>query len=799
MNNKRSAIRDQFFKFNLLGSLKNKLILFFLAISLIPLVSVGIVTYIKSQDELRQEAFSRLVAVRNAKAREVSAYLRRVDQNIRLMSRLDATIRGASKLEFAVNQHDLEYIRNLGFLGRPELLDLERSSYYGGTHKTYHPLFSEFVRANGYTDILLVSLKGDVIYSYAKRDDFATNLLDGPYRNTALSRLFQNLSASTQTRPVQMTGYGSYPPAGDTPVGFIGTPIVQDDIGPIGILIYELSWDQVDELMKDNIGLGATGEIYLVDENYLMRSRTPAGIFVEQVVHSDAVEKGLQGGSNFDVLKNYNGVPVLSAYQPLEAQWVLIAEVTQGEAFAAASRLFNLMLVIIVVTTMAVILIGLFLAGRIADPIIHLTAIAQQVTGGNLNVKAVVESRDEIGQLSTSFNTMTTQLQQLISSLEEQAHSRTTELLLSMEMGQRAASLRDPDELLPAITEFIASRFHLYYTQIYLVDDIQQNLILKAGAGEVGEQLLAQQYSLPLGSGSIVGQAASLGRSIVAPDTGASDIYKPEPLLPFTCSELAIPLMIEGQVIGVLDMQGSEVNTFREDNITVYEAMGVQLAIAIDSARQWTIAQEARRRTEEAVKQLTREAWVEKLASARQNAGFIYDLSKVTPLAAASQMPLSDSQHNLSAPLVIQDQAIGYLAVTKLSEQTWTEDEQALLQAVAQQLAQKAENLRLFEDTRQRATREQIARRIIDRVRASRNIETALKTATEELNKALGTARAVIDLQMASPPQPAAPATTRVEDQGDDSTGVKVTQAATPTNGRPIDDPSSFNFDLDLG
>jgi GAF domain-containing protein len=67
---------------------------------------------------------------------------------------------------------------------------------------------------------------------------------------------------------------------------------------------------------------------------------------------------------------------------------------------------------------------------------------------------------------------------------------------------------------------------------------------------------------------------------------------------------------------------------------------------------------------------------------------------------------------------------------------------------VAQQLAQKAETLRLFEDTQRQATREQIARQITDRIRASRNIEAALQTAAEELSKALGTAQAVIDLRV---------------------------------------------------
>ena len=82
-------------------------------------------------------------------------------------------------------------------------------------------------------------------------------------------------------------------------------------------------------------------------------------------------------------------------------------------------------------------------------------------------------------------------------------------------------------------------------------------------------------------------------------------------------------------------------------------------------------------------------------------------------------------------------------------DEQWHEADKLMLNAVAQQLSQRAENLRLFEQTRRRAGREQITREIIDKIRGSRDIETALKTTTEELNKALGTDRSVVNLNIA--------------------------------------------------
>jgi GAF domain-containing protein len=412
---------------------------------------------------------------------------------------------------------------------------------------------------------------------------------------------------------------------------------------------------------------------------------------------------------------------------------------------------------------------------------------------------------DEITELGMSFqlitqklDTMTAQLRQLIDSLEEQVRERTADLTRTIEIGQQATAIRNLNELLPTITKFIWQRFHIHYTQVYLVDDIDQKLVWKAGAGEVSRELDENSNSLLIDSSTLVGQAAVQRQPVVVTDVQSetraartwysilleqTDTQHHKPVLPETRSELAIPLIVQGRVIGVLDMQHDIVNTFTDKNLPVYEAMAVQLAIAVDSARQWALAQEAQHQTEEALKQLTREAWTERLLAAEQKLGFVYDLSEIMPVTQTRTTP----QHDLTLPLVIQEQTIGYLTVNTPPDQTWTEDEQALLQAVTQQLAQKVESLRLFEDTRQRATREQIARRIIDKVRASRSIETALKTATEELNKALGTARAVIDLQLETQP----PSEWREE-----TAGVKATAVITPTNGRPAEAPVNIGSNL---
>ncbi len=571
---------------------------------------------------------------------------------------------------------------------------------------------------------------------------------------------------------------------------YFASPIRTDNGETIGVLRVRYNAAVLQELVQRNNELaGPQSFAILLDENYMFLAdglapelmyktvtplspeqlsqlrpagRLPDWSLAELSLDLEEFEAGLQAAAETPVFPGEvhpedidmefdPGEDQVAVWRMKNAPW-LVAFVQPQPIFlkpvqTQTTLLLSVTAMIALVVAGASILLGQFLVG----PIIRLTEVAQRVAGGELTAQARVEASDETGQLAAAFNTMTHRLHQLIGSLEEQVAARTAELSLSLEVGQRAAAIRDLAELLPTITEFIGSHFDLYSTQIYLVDDLGQNLILRAGAGPGGATLLARHYSLPLADNSPVSRAASRGQAVVIPDTAESENYLPNPLLPQTRSELAVPLIIEGRVIGVLDLQARQANTFTDDKLPVFEAMATQLVISINSAEQWALTQEAQQKAETALRQLSREGWATRLASRPEGLGFVYDLSAVTPyLANGHETP---AEQGLSAPMVVQNEPIGRLSVVAPPSRPLSEGERALVMSVAQQLAQKAENLRLFEITQQRVAREQLARRIVDRLRASRDIESAMKTAAEELNKALGTARTTVDLQL-TPAEP---------------------------------------------
>jgi signal transduction histidine kinase/HAMP domain-containing protein len=417
---------QRFFENRALYSLKGKLILSFLAISIIPLAAAVTLAFLHFEEALRLQTSNQLIVVRDLKMKQVENYLRQIEQDIKLVAGLPYVKTAIQQLAIGVRGQGLNQVRKMGFLGRPDLFYLEAYSPYAVYHAKYHAFFRELVQTKGYADIWLVSPEGDIIYTFAKRNDFATNLFQAPCQDTPPAQLFRNLLANGATGHVQMTDYGAYPPAGDIPVAFIGAPILDED-KIVGCLIYQLPLDQINDFMQVRTGFWKTGETYLVGADYLARTKTRFSEeinFFEQKVDTLAVRKGLMGESGVAIIEDYRGIPVLSAYQALELnrfKWVLLAEVDKSEAFGPSTRLRNLMVSIIFATTLVVIGAGIYIGRSIAEPIAELAETSTRIASGDLQLRARSGSRDEIGRLAEAFNIMTGRLSELIGSLEQRA------------------------------------------------------------------------------------------------------------------------------------------------------------------------------------------------------------------------------------------------------------------------------------------------------------------------------------------------------------------------------------------
>ncbi len=376
----------------------------------------------------------------------------------------------------------------------------------------------------------------------------------------------------------------------------------------------------------------------------------------------------------------------------------------------------NYWVVAAALTVVAGFLLGVSVTRSITNPVSTLIQQTQLVTQRDFRRAAPLPDRDEIGDLSRAFVQMTDWLRESYEQLEQRVAERTRDLTLAAEVSRSLSQVRDPNTLLAEAVELIRARFDLYYTQVYLLDANQQTLTLQAGTGLLGEELVRRGHRLPLGPTSINGQAAIERRAIIVADTQNSPLFRPNPLLPDTRSEMAVPLLVGNEVVGVLDLQSSRENGLTEESLPAFAALAGQLAITIQNARLFAETTEIQRQAEAQARRLTQEGWREYMDALqrREFVGYRYTPNGVEPLTQEAEV--AGSQAALTTPIALTGEPIGAILVEpgeSSQSSAFAEEQQSLLQAVAAQVAQRVNSLRLLaEANRYRQEAEAATRRL---------------------------------------------------------------------------------------
>ena len=162
---------------------------------------------------------------------------------------------------------------------------------------------------------------------------------------------------------------------------------------------------------------------------------------------------------------------------------------------------------------------------------------------------------------------------------------RTIQLQTGAEVSRAASSILEPGKLLPMVVELIRSHFDYYYVGIFLLDESKKWAVLSAASGEMGRQMIAQNHRLEIGGSSMIGWCISHGQARIALDVGEDAVRFRNPYLPATRSEMALPLISRGEVIGAMTIQSELPAAFSRVDITALQAMADQVGNAIQNAR----------------------------------------------------------------------------------------------------------------------------------------------------------------------------------------------------------------------
>ncbi len=395
-----------------------RLLVWFLPLCVLPLLAALLVVHEISRFALEEEATKNLVSIADARARRIEAFARdRLRDSALLAARPTLTEALAAFSEASRT--------GLG------------SAPYREAAARFGVFLAYYVSLSQYEDLMLVNVRGDVVFSVRGGEEVGTNLLTGIYSRHPLGRVFARASTLVST---EISAY-AYHPATNLPALFIATPVYdQSDQAPVGALILQVNNDGIDRVINDYAGLGRTGEAVaaLRDEDRVVVTtplrNDPYAAFRRRLPLDDPraahMLAALNGQRGWVRGPDYRGEPVLSVQRYLPSfDWGLVVKINQSELLAPIRAQRNLLLAVALATALATALAAVMVARTITRPITRLADAAHEMAGGRLDQSIPIETADETGRLAAAFNTMARELRASHDTLQSRLDAKTQDLV----------------------------------------------------------------------------------------------------------------------------------------------------------------------------------------------------------------------------------------------------------------------------------------------------------------------------------------------------------------------------------
>ncbi len=419
----------------------------------------------------------------------------------------DVIVAKLSNINIAM-QNSYLALNEADFGEKYNLINPEDGTTYANAHDEAHRVLMSLFDKLDIEDMYLIDPKGDIVYSVQKNPDFATNLREGPYQDSSLAKAFIEAIDSENYEHVAVSDIEPYAGDFNRPSMFLASPIQdldeEDAFEILGVLVLKVKLTAINTIMNSNaswknIGMGQTGEVYLIGSDNNMRSDARAlleekGTYLENLTHiginsdtiklidlqattsnrvkieNEVVRLAAVGTTGTGVFENPFGVETVAAYAPIEFHklgWGIVSSIETSEAFAASHALVDEIklsgLILTAIMISIAIVVGILFSTRITRPIIKMSRTMHQIEQtSDLTKRIEIDSKDELGTMANAMNNM---LEKFRYSLEQVAASTTMLATSSEEMStitqQTGANVNkqfnEIDQIATAINEMTAT------------------------------------------------------------------------------------------------------------------------------------------------------------------------------------------------------------------------------------------------------------------------------------------------------------------------------------------------------
>jgi serine phosphatase RsbU (regulator of sigma subunit) len=492
-----------------------KIGLAFFSLAAISMLVIGYISYDNARRSLEQQSFNKLTAVRETKADQIQDYFKNIKDQLVDLSINPVIIQATRELkegyhsvtkDLKLDGKQLEemkkenaaylekeflptlnknllipttledevlsnpsavVLQNLYIVKNPNptgeklrMLSSDDGSSYSKAHTKYHKMLSDFVERFGYYDLFIIDCEtGDIVYTAYKETDFTSSLTEGALKHTNLAAAFEAVRDAKSDTICKLVDYEPYHPSYNAHASFIATAIFENG-KQIGVLAFQMPVDRINDIMTNSghwekVGLGRSGETYLVGEDLTLRNQSrfliedSANYFKMlrdigvghttiskikafnssiglQEVKTEGTLSALKNESSIKIFPDYRGVPVLSSYKPLHIlgmHWAILSEIDEDEAFSEIAALKHKMTVAFIIILLVVVVTSYVMSAQLTRPIKELTVEAEELGNGNLDVEIKTGRRDEIGVLADNFKKMQGSITKLIMDLRHMNHT----------------------------------------------------------------------------------------------------------------------------------------------------------------------------------------------------------------------------------------------------------------------------------------------------------------------------------------------------------------------------------------